>query len=308
MCKATKIARSSFYYGKKSEALRKEKDAVVLEAIKHLEPVEIKKCGSKRKSQLLKRKGISVNHKRVARICKEAGIETTNRRRKFPKNYYKTQKANEENLPKNELNRDFKAAEPLKKLSTDVSYFKVTEGWLYLSPVLDQHDGLVLVANMSPTMDHRLSCDTLVELLRKYRLKDTMIHSDQGGIYQDSTYRSFFKAKKDSAEENNENTTEFVKAKKYDKQYEEAIKQAQGLNLVQSMSRKGNCWDNACMERFFGTVKSETNYYDTLKNGLLSYKEMERMILEFIEYYNNRRIQKKLHWMTPVEFRSKRCY
>ena len=88
MCKATKIPRSSFYYGKKSEALWKEKDAVVLEAIKHLEPVEIKKCGSKRKSQLLKRKGISVNHKRVARICKEAGIETTNRRRKFPKNYY----------------------------------------------------------------------------------------------------------------------------------------------------------------------------------------------------------------------------
>ena len=157
-----------------------KKDAVVLEAIKQLEPVEINKCGAKRKSQLLKRKGIPVNHKRVARICKEAGIETTNRRRKFPKNY--------------------------------------------------------------------------------------------------------------------------------DKRYEEAIKQSQELNLVQSMSRKGNCWDNACMKRFFGTVKSETNYYDTLKNGLLSYKEMERMILEFIEYYNNRRIQKKLNWMTPIEFRSKRCY
>lgn len=305
MCKATKIPRSSFYYRKKSEALWKEKDAVVLEAIKQLEPIEINKCGAKRKSQLLKRKGIPVNHKRIARICKEAGIETTNRRRKFPKNYYKTQKANEENLPKNELNRNFKASEPLKKLSTDVSYFKVTEGWLYLSPVLDQHDGLVLVASMSPTMDHRLSCDTLVELLRKYKLKGTMIHSDQGGIYQDSTYRSFFKNK------NNQNAVTATKSmipKNYDKRYEEAIKQSQELNLVQSMSRKGNCWDNACMERFFGTVKSETNYYDTLKNGLLSYKEMERMILEFIEYYNNRRIQKKLNWMTPVEFRSKRCY
>ena len=132
-----------------------------------------------------------------------------------------------------------------------------------------------------------------------------MIHSDQGGIYQDSTYRSFFKNK------NNQNAvtaTESMIPKNYDKRYEEAIKQSQELNLVQSMSRKGNCWDNACMERFFGTVKSETNYYDTLKNGLLGYKEMERMILEFIEYYNNRRIQKKLNWMTPVEFRSKRCY
>ncbi len=79
-----------------------------------------------------------------------------------------------------------------------------------------------------------------------------MIHSDQGGIYQDSTYRSFFKNK------NNQNTvlaTESMIQKNYDKRYEEAIKQSQKLNLVQSMSRKGNCWDNACMERFFRDCK-----------------------------------------------------
>ena len=297
MCVATNIPRSSFYYRKKSEARRKEKDGEVLEAINRLNPIDIKKAGSKRKAQLLKRNGIIVNHKRIARICREAGLETTNRRRKFPKYYYKTLKANDMNLPNNELNRDFKAVEPLKKLSTDISYFKVTEGWLYLSLILDQHDNSVLVFKMSPTIDGSLSCDTIAELVSKYELKDVIIHSDQGAVYKDGTYRSFFESKNVSDE----------KAGKRNEKYEKAIKLAQKYNLKQSMSRKGNCWDNACMERFFGTVKSETDYYDTLKNGLLSYKEMERMIREFIEYYNNQRIQKGLNWMTPVEFRSKKC-
>lgn len=302
MCMATSIPRSSFYYRKKSEVLWKEKDAVVLEAIKRLNPIDINKAGSKRKAQLLKKNGMMVNHKRVSRICKDAGLETTNRRRKFPKYYYQTLKGNEKNLPKNELNRNFKATEPLKKLSTDVSYFKITEGWLYLSPVLDQHDNSVLVFKISPNIDSSLSCDTIAELVSKYELKDAIIHSDQGAIYKDGTYRSFFK-KDEKVIEN-----KMLSAKNQDEKYKEAIKLAQKYNLTQSMSRKGNCWDNACMERFFGTVKSETNYYDTLKNGLLTYKEMEKMICEFIEYYNNQRIQKGLNWMTPVEFRSKRCY
>ena len=211
MCKAVKIARSSFHYSRKSEVCRHLKDKEVLEAIMCLNPRDIRKAGSKRKSQLLKKTGKIVNHKRVARICRE------------------------------------------------------------------------------------------------YNLNDTVIHSDQGEVYQDKTYRSFFKRNVENDENANKNS-KLTKAKKYDKRYEEAIKQAKDLNLVQSMSRRGNCWDNACMERFFGTVKSETNYYDTLKNGLLSYKEMERMIREFIEYYNNQRIQKGLNWMTPVEFRSKKCY
>ena len=306
MCKAVKIARSSFYYSRKSEVCRHLKDKEVLESIMQLNPTDIRKAGAKRKSQLLKRKGKIVNHKRVARICREAGLETTNRRRKFPKNYYESLKENRSNLPRNELNRNFKAVEPLKKLSTDISYFKVTEGWLYLSPVLDLHDKSVLVFKISPTLDHTLSCDTLAELVSKYKLKDTVIHSDQGEVYQDKTYHSFFKSNAENTGNINKNC-KLTKTKKYDKRYEHAIKQAKDLNLVQSMSRRGNCWDNACMERFFGTVKSETDYYDTLKNGLLSYKEMEKVIREFIEYYNNKRIQKGLNWMTPVEFRSEKC-
>ena len=310
MCKAVKIPRSSFYYNRMSTAHREAKDKEVLEAVMQLNPLEIKKAGAKRKAQILKKQGKVVNHKRLARICKEAGLETTNRRRKFPKNYYQILKENEKNLPKNELNRDFKASEPLKKLCTDVSYFKVKEGWLYLSPILDLHDQSIAVYKISPNIDSKLACDTLSELVTKYKLQDAMIHSDQGAIYKDKTYRKFFKnAETTSASEsNNYVPTDKKLPDKNDKKYQKALKQAKKCNLIQSMSRKGNCWDNACIERFFGSIKSETDYYETLKNGLLTYKEMEKVITDYIEYYNKLRIQKKLNWLSPVEFREKQCY
>lgn len=72
---------------------------------------------------------------------------------------------------------------------------------------------------------------------------------------------------------------------------------------MKSFSRKGNCWDNACIENFFGTVKCETGYHDTLKTKLWTYKEAEQNILFYIEYYNNKRIQKKLGWTSPVDYR-----
>ena len=68
------------------------------------------------------------------------------------------------------------------------------------------------------------------------------------------------------------------------------------------MSRRGNCWDNACNERFFGTLKVESGFNDLLKTGLLSFKKTEELIDNFINYYNNERIQKKLGWKTPSEF------
>ncbi|WP_206172373.1 IS3 family transposase [Treponema phagedenis] len=76
------------------------------------------------------------------------------------------------------------------------------------------------------------------------------------------------------------------------------------LGMIQSMSRRGNCWDNACIENFFGTIKCESGYYGTLENGLLTYKQMEELIGKYIEFFNNERIQKKLGWKSPVDFRT----
>lgn len=267
LCEVTGISKSSFYYNRNNNS-QKLKDAEVLKYLKQLPEKILNRRGSKIKSKELKvRFGITVNHKRVERICRENGLLAKNRRRKFPKDYYKQQKENKKNLPKNILNRNFESSEPLKKLCTDISYFKTKTGWLYLSPVLDLCSRKVLCYSISPHNDEALSEETLDKFFALGNMRGSMLHSDQGVLYTSKKWRT-------RLEKN---------------------------GVIQSMSRRGNCWDNACMEHFFGTLKVESGYDDLLKTGLLSYEETKKLIDDFIEYYNNERIQQNLGWKTPTE-------
>lgn len=267
LCEVTGVSKSSFYYNRNNN-FQKMKDAEVLKCLNRLPEKILNRRGSKAKSRELKiRFGTAVNHKRVERICRENGLLAKNRRRKFPKDYYKQQKENKKSLPKNLLNRNFESKEPLKKFCTDVSYFKTKTGWLYLSPVLDLCGRKILCYSVSPHNNEALSKETLDKFFALGKLKGSMLHSDQGVLYTSKEWRNRLK----------EN------------------------GVVQSMSRKGNCWDNACMEHFFGTVKVESGYDDLLKNGLLSYEETKKLIDDFIYYYNNERIQQNLGWKTPSE-------
>ncbi|QEK02947.1 IS3 family transposase [Treponema phagedenis] len=168
------------------------------------------------------------------------------------------------------LNREFVATTFLSKLVTDISYFRVKGGWLYLSPILDLYNREIVAYACSRHVDAQLAVDTVTHRAEKYSLEGVLLHSDQGATYTSHAYR--------------EKLTE--------------------LGMIQSMSRRGNCWDNACIENFFGTIKCESGYYDTLKNGLLTYKQMEELIGKYIEFFNNERIQKKLGWKSPVDFRT----
>ena len=267
LCEVTGISKSSFYYNRNNNS-QKLKDAEVLKYLKQLPEKILNRRGSKIKSKELKvRFGITVNHKRVERICRENGLLAKNRRRKFPKDYYKQQKENQKHLPKNILNRNFESSAPLKKLCTDVSYFKTKTGWLYLSPVLDLCGRKIQCYSISPHNDEALSEETLDKFFALGNVKGSILHSDQGVLYTSKKWRK--RLKKNS--------------------------------VIQSMSRKGNCWDNACMEHFFGTLKIESGYDDLLKTGLLSYEETKELIDDFIEYYNNERIQQNLGWKTPNE-------
>lgn len=267
LCEVTGVSKSSFYYNRNNN-FQKMKDAEVLKCLNRLPEKILNRRGSKAKSRELKiRFGTAVNRKRVERICRENGLLAKNRRRKFPKDYYKQQKENKKSLPKNLLNRNFESKEPLKKFCTDVSYFKTKTGWLYLSPVLDLCGRKILCYSVSPHNNEALSKETLDKFFALGKLKGSMLHSDQGVLYTSKEWRNRLK----------EN------------------------GVVQSMSRKGNCWDNACMEHFFGTVKVESGYDDLLKNGLLSYEETKKLIDDFIYYYNNERIQQNLGWKTPSE-------
>ena len=267
LCEVTGISKSSFYYNRNNNS-QKLKDAEVLKYLKQLPEKILNRRGSKIKSKELKvRFGITVNHKRVERICRENGLLDKNRRRKFPKDYYKQQKENQKHLPKNILNRNFESSAPLKKFCTDVSYFKTKTGWLYLSPVLDLCGRKIQCYSISPHNDEALSEETLDKFFALGNVKGSILHSDQGVLYTSKKWRK--RLKKNS--------------------------------VIQSMSRKGNCWDNACMEHFFGTLKIESGYDDLLKTGLLSYEETKELIDDFIEYYNNERIQQNLGWKTPNE-------
>ena len=267
LCEVTGVSKSSFYYNIKNDS-QKQKDAEVLKYLEHLPEKILKRRGSKAKSRELKNRfGITVNHKRIERICRENGLLAKNRRRKFPRDYYRQQKENKKNLPKNILNRNFESSEPLKKLCTDISYFKTKTGWLYLSPVLDLCSRKVLCYSISPHNDEALSEETLDKFFALGNMKGSMLHSDQGVLYTSKKWRT-------RLEKN---------------------------GVIQSMSRRGNCWDNACMEHFFGTLKVESGYDDLLKTGLLSYEETKKLIDDFIFYYNNERIQQNLGWKTPTE-------
>lgn len=267
LCEVAGVSKSSFYYNRKNNS-QELKDKEVLGLLMKLPKKILERRGNKVKSKEIKiRFGKVVNHKRIARICRKNGLLAKNRRRKFPKDYYRQQNENKKNLPKNILNRNFESSEPLKKLCTDVSYFKTSSGWLYLSPVLDLCGRKVQCYSVSPHNDDSLSGETLDKLLALGNLDGSILHSDQGVLYTSKKWRKRLKKN----------------------------------GIIQSMSRKGNCWDNACMEHFFGTLKVESGYDDLLKSGLLSYEETKKLIDDFIEYYNNERIQQNLGWKTPNE-------
>ena len=269
ICKLLGIARSTFYYSKQNIDRKEQKDKEVLDLLHRLPAAVLKWRGSKTKTEELRKEfGFVANHKRVDRICRKYGLLSANRRRKYPKDYYERRKEDIKNLPKNLLNRNFSSDEPLKKICTDVSYFRTTEGWLYLNSFMDLYNGKIVAYKISRHNDENLANESLDQLLQLGDMTGVLLHSDQGAIYTAKEYRDRLREK----------------------------------GIIQSMSRKGNCWDNARKERFFGTLKVESGYNDLLKTGLLSFKKTERLIDNFIDYYNNRRIQQKLGWKTPSEF------
>jgi len=167
----------------------------------------------------------------------------------------------------NILNREFEASQPNQKWATDVTEFKVADRKAYLSPIIDMFNGEIIAYTISDRPDLKMVMDMMHSAKRK--IKDTsgvMLHSDQGWHYQHMQYQQTLK--------------------KY--------------GITQSMSRKGNCLDNAVMENFFGIMKTELLY-------LQQFSDMEvfkRELRKYINYYNNDRIKLKLNGKSPVQYRT----
>jgi transposase InsO family protein len=167
----------------------------------------------------------------------------------------------------NILDRKFRADQPNSKWVTDVTEFNVRGDKLYLSPVLDLYNGEIVAYEMQETPRMPLVSEMLKKALSKLNSQEApLLHSDQGWQYQMASYQ----------------------------------RQLADRGLTQSMSRRGNCLDNAAMESFFGTLKSEYFYLNKFENV----KELEVGLKEYIRYYNNDRIKIKLKGLSPVQYRT----
>lgn len=170
-------------------------------------------------------------------------------------------------LKKNILNRNFKANKPGEKYVTDITYIPTRKKMMYLSMIIDVYDNLPVAWNISDNLDKSLSIDTIRKLSEKYSLKNCIIHSDQGIHYTNKDYVNLLKE----------------------------------LGVEQSMSRKGNCWDNAVAESFFSHYKCESIYLmDKKINEPIDVIEITE---EYIDYYSNQRPQRRLGGLPPSLYR-----
>jgi putative transposase len=273
LCEISGVSRSGYYnyFSLKSQDRRdqREKDDLILkENILKAFHFKRRNKGARQIKMTLERKfHITYNLKRIRRIMGKYKIVCPIRR---ANPYKKMLKATQEHtvLP-NLLNREFKQAIPGKILLTDITYLYYANGQkAYLSTIKDSSTNEILAYNVSSRMTLDLATDTLVKLKKNKQVKlaeGAFIHSDQGVHYTSPSFQKHVKK----------------------------------LGLGQSMSRRGNCWDNAPQESFFGHFKDES--YIKPCNSL---DELKQEIRRYMTYYNNFRYQWNLKKMTPVEYRN----
>ncbi len=204
---------------------------------------------------------LKVNHKKVQRIMDELGLKCTVRMKK-----YRSYKGTVGKIAPNILDRDFSANMTNEKWVTDITEFKLFGEKLYLSPMLDLFNGEIITYTIESRPVYSLVSKMLDKALERVKDGDSLIiHSDQGWHYQMN-------------------------------QYHHTLKEH---GITQSMSRKGNCYDNAVIENFFGILKSEFFYTQEFESIEHFKMELER----YIQYYNHKRIKAKLKGMSPVQYR-----
>ncbi len=257
----TKMARSSFYYHQKQNKLP-DKYKEIKELIKAIYQSHKGRYGYRRITDELQNRAMIINHKTVFRLMKLLGLKSLIRLKK-----YKSYKGEQGKIAPNVLKRNFKAVAPNQKWATDITEFNVSGQKLYLSPIIDLFNQEII----SYELTERPVFNQVVIMLKKAFKKipnntNLTLHSDQGWQYQMKQYQYLLKEK----------------------------------GIVQSMSRKGNCLDNAIIENFFGILKSELFY---LKK-YTSLDQLKKEINEYIKYYNKDRIKSNLNKMSPIQYRA----
>ncbi|MCX8834550.1 IS3-like element ISVpa2 family transposase [Vibrio parahaemolyticus] len=265
MAKVFGVSRSGFYYWIKHrhKAIQREANRQELD-IKVKEAFDSSKGrdGARRIQKELAENGNSHNVKTIAASMKRQDL-TPKAARKFK---CTTDSKHKMPVAPNLLAQDFNAAAPNQKWAGDITYIATSEGWLYLAVIIDLYSRQVVGWSMDTKMTATLVCDALsMALFRRGFPEQVIVHSDRGSQYCSKDYRDLMTA----------------------------------YNLKQSMSRKGNCWDNACVESFFHSMKVEAIQYEPI----MTRDKTRQAIFEYIEVdYNRARRHSALGYLSPVNF------
>lgn len=261
LLKMAGLARSTFYYQQKALQAG-DKHRARKERIQAIFTQHQGRYGYRRITAAIRQSGERINHKTVQRLMGKLGLKSLVRPKK-----YRSYRGEVGRMAPNLLQRQFDANAANQKWVTDVTEFNVAGEKLYLSPVLDLYNGEIVAFETARRPVFDLVSSMLKKALGKLAARDRpMLHSDQGWQYQMPAYQRMLGER----------------------------------NVVQSMSRKGNCLDNAAMESFFATLKSEFFYL----NKFGSVEELRAGLAGYIHYYNHDRIKLKLKGLSPVQYRT----
>ena len=261
LIKVAGIPRSTYYYWEQRLG-REDKYTGVKKRIQSIFHEHKGRYGYRRITKELKKYDLHHDPKTILCLMNEMGLKCLVRMKK-----YRSYKGNVGKKAPNILQRNFIAEKMNQKWVTDITEFKLFGEKRYFSPILDLCNGEIIAYNLMDRPVYKLVGDMLDQAVKRLQVSDEVIlHSDQGWHYQ---YKKF----QDSLEQ---------------------------YGITQSMSRKGNCLDNAVIENFFGLLKSELIYLQEFEN----IEHFERELEEYIDYYNNKRMKAKLKDMSPVEYRT----
>jgi len=267
MCRVLRVSRAGFYaWARRPEAARSRADRIISIKIAAIYRENRSRYGSPRVHQELRAQGWRTARKRVARLMREQGLRARSRRR------FRTTTDSRHGLPvcENLLARNFARPAPNRAWVTDITYIWTAQGWLYLAAILDLYSRQVVGWSMSARIDRQLALNALAMALDHRQPPAGLLHhSDRGSQYASSQYQRLL----------------------------------QQHGIAASMSRRGDCWDNAVAESFFATLKVELVYQCQWRNRA----QARSAIFEYIElFYNRRRRHSSLGYLSPIDFENRR--
>ena len=263
MCAAFGVSKSGYYaWLKRPLSQRKKNREALLLQIRAVYEDSDGVYGAPKITKVLQNKGVRVHQKRVSRLMKEHGIRSKTVRK------YKQTTNSKHSMPVSEnlLNQEFSASHPNQKWVTDITYCRTEEGWLYLASVLDLCTRKIVGWQVSSRMTKELVVGALKQAIHQQKPSPGLLHhSDRGSQYCSNDYQQLLRKH----------------------------------GMVSSMSRKGNCYDNASIESFHAIIKREMIYTKSFR----SRAEAKHAIFRYIElFYNRKRIHGALGYMSPVAF------